>query len=576
MRQYLAESGLQITLEELYSDFQDVLEHNLEGYLKAIIQDPGLRIADGDEFLLRFENGQLVIRLGSVIFDDYTLFVPPTSQTQLSVAMPFDQITAGVTQLVAYLVSTAAYSHPYHVTGERSYRYAVGHSAVQLVIQDDTTPPPAHSWKLAQIEVLDTDYVITDCRLESQLTMIGDYTSRDWDPQVGIAPQAQKVSAISRSLYDARKVQIEGASGSAAVNRHSLFTDVRENYVVDVSWDMPPAAELNALRGLVYYKVLAIPTLLGEEQLLPIQAIVPALPSSGDRCGCLIPITPGCTYSITVCRVSNLFHHRISTPTSAIVVEVPRPFSCMSCVDVILETSRAYSTRDLIQVRPLYEYSRNSLFRLFAREYTDAEGPWSDSTDVVAERFLVHEGPIDTINYMVVDWDTNAGVTFVGQIIGAGNQLISTSQPTPHPFDKGLVNWDQMVVVYAPEFTGVANAWPPKLPAQYLLNQFDLGTNARLVAAMTGFVQGSLSDRALWRTLDPNQTTDHTAAILVQEMGSGTAYSWETDGYGYSSVVFTDNITLNEDTQVVIQRGVGGDAINPSGLYIVLYFKYEE
>lgn len=79
MHRYLAESGLQVALEELYADLQDVLDHNLEDYLKAIIQTPGLRIADGDEFLVWAENGQFVIRLGSVVFDDYTLFVPPIS-----------------------------------------------------------------------------------------------------------------------------------------------------------------------------------------------------------------------------------------------------------------------------------------------------------------------------------------------------------------------------------------------------------------------------------------------------------------------------------------------------------------
>lgn len=572
MRQYLAESGLQITLEELYSEFQDVLEHNLENYLKAIIQTPGLRIADGDEFLVRLENSQIVIRLGSVIFDDYTLFVPPNGQTQLSVAIPFDQIKAGDPPLVAYLVSTVAYSHPYHVTGERSYQYAVGHSAVQLVVQDNSTTPPDHSWKLAEIEVLDTGFSVTDYRLQSQLSMIGDYASGDWDPQVGIAPQVQNVTAISRPLYDYRKIKIEGSSGSAAVNRHSLFTDVRENHVLDVSWDMPPTLELDALRGLVYYKVLAVPMLKGEEQLLPVHAIVPALSSSGDRCGCLIPATSGCSYSVTVYRISNLFHHRISTPTSAITVDVPRPFSCISYAVVDLAISRAYSTRDLVQIKPDYEYNRSNLLKLYAREFTASEGPWAEA-DVIDERFLAYEGPIDTVNYMVVDWDTNAGVSFVGQIIGSGNVFIVTSGSKTYYFDKNLVDWDQMVVIYAPEFTGVANVWPA---AQYLLNQFDLGGDAKLVAAMTGFVQGSLSDRALWRTLDPNGATDHTANILVQEMGAGTPYSWLTDGYGYSSVAFTDDITLNEDTQVIIKIAAGPNGINPSGLYIVLYFKYEE
>jgi len=579
MHRYLAESGLQVALEELYADLQDVLDHNLEDYLKAIIQTPGLRIADGDEFLVWAENGQFVIRLGSVVFDDYTLFVPPTSQTRLAVDIPSSLISPTQNRdLAAYLKSVTAYSHPYHVAGASHGVYAIGHSAVQLVIQSATTPPPRHSIRLADIKVLDAGFQITDRRLSSQLTMIGDYASSIWDPQSSIAPQPANLTVAYKRLYDHRQTQLEGGAGRAPVDKHSIFTNVREHYVLEVSWSVPPQVEVNALHGLIYYKVLAMPTCEHGEHKISIQTIVPNLPEAGERCGCLIPVTAGCEYDVEVYRVSNKFHHRISAPAVlATPIRVPSPPNCVGACPILnLTSSMAYATRDLIRIKIPAEYSRDRIVRLFAREYVGT--PWL-AADLMDEKYVACEGPIDDILYMVQN-QANDGVTFYAQIIASGNDVANDTQLLDHPFDKSGADWDFMTVVYAPEYKGAGppaglGVWPPELPARYLLNQFDLGAPARLVYASTGFVQGSLHDSDKWRPLDPAGATDHTATIVVKGAGGGSAYTWETDGYGASSRAFTDQITLNEDVQVLIQRGPGDYKINPSGLYVVLYFKYE-
>jgi len=270
---------------------------------------------------------------------------------------------------------------------------------------------------------------------------------------------------------------------------------------------------------------------------------------------------------VTVTRVSNQMHHMISTASDPETIMVPAIGSGISvtpgALEIVIDT--AYSSEDLLRINPLYAYNNNQILRIFAREYDSV--PWTRS-EVLAPEFLAYEGAIGPAVYQILDRTNHAGVVFLAQIISEGNRVAKESSPRNEIFSHGAQDWEHVVCIHVPEWEGETHAGKDHLWWEtYTLAQFDLGAPAILQRVITSMEDG--------RLLDPAAVGVMHAKILVDKLGGGAEYSIGTDEYGYAMKDdFASHPTLNLNTLVKIRPVNAADEINPSGMYIMLYFKY--
>lgn len=481
MKKILAERGLQINLSDLYSIMQEDMGSNFTSFVKSVILEPGLRIAEGDEFLVRKEGSYLKVKSGGVVFADYDIFVPSSTASDLSISLDgVSGINEPGVEYAIYIKLFTNVSHPYPKINSSEAFMTVRRNIVKAILVNASASPGANAYLLAVATVaLDGSLVIEDRRMGSLLKLVSKYASHNWESEA-IPSKVEDVEAQFISLENYKISSVEGFpvdSSTSLINR-------RIGPAIQVTWPFPSATELDALNGVVYYKAVAIPSVNGiqltegsVEQIVVIDRIGVSEISIG-RVGCMIHCDLGAYYSVFVYRISDVLDMKVSEPSNAVIVRAGAEVAlAVEMIEVSL--AYAYNSSDFINISTSVEASRDFVIRVFAYESVAGSGP----EYISRLEYLLYEGPPRDVLYRVRDKVTNDTLTVTVEVIDKFSALLRTTTEEM-AFSNMLSQTEEVVAFTIPEsLTG----WPGReAPLPFATRDFTSdGTNA-IIAVTSG------------------------------------------------------------------------------------------
>lgn len=454
MKRVLTERGLMIKLSELYDLIQDKMDDNFIDLIKSLILEPGLRIAEGDEFLVHQVGSDLKVKAGGVVFPNYDIFVPSDSMADMSLDLSdIDGVNDSGSIFYIYITLTTDLTHPQRQSGTMDVFYTVQQNVVKVILAAETTAPPSNSYLLAKATVRgDGSISLEDRRMESVLKLVSKYALEGWEADT-VPTQVTGVEGRILYLEDFRHAGTEGY----AFNNQSLSINRRIGPALEVSWDAPSEEELDAINGVVYYKVVATPdNSLGSsvpqaniEQIVTIDRIgITKSAKPAKRIGCLMPCDLGSYYSVVVYRISDILDMDISAASDAITVMAGISFTEEGTLDVNIEYT--LNSTDFIKISTNTTPTPNTVVRVFACEY-ETTAP-SEIEDI---RYLVYEGVAQDIIYRVKD-KTYTGVSILVQVRGKYSNLIQSVKEEME-FEAMGSEAEFLVYFHVPES---ADGWP--------------------------------------------------------------------------------------------------------------------
>lgn len=459
MKKILTECGLAIKLEDLYALVQESMDENFIDFVKSIVHTPGLRIAEGDEFLVYQSGDSLMVRPGAVVFQDYDIFVPGSGSSLMEISLTgVTGINEPGTEYEIYLVMDEETSHPQHQGTTEQAFMTVQQNVIEARLYPVLTAPTGNYYLLAMAEVqTDGSLDLTDYRFNSILKLASRYANDDWE-MTTIPSTVEDVEARFLALEDFRQ---QGVSGHP-INRQSLPVNRRTGPAIEVTWPAPSAKEFDAIGGVIYYKVMATPEVGGIpqewaalSQIVPVDRIgVDSAPLG--RIGCLMNCDLGVYYSVTVYRVSNILDTHISEGSTPVMVKAGMEAIVAAIKTFDLTVEYGLHSSDFLKISTSLEPSPDVYIRVFALEY--ASTPSSGIDDLT---YLVYEGMVQDVIYRIED-KTNTGVTILVQACNPKHALIR-GESEDFEFDTEVSDSETLVSYTIPEsLTG----WPGcELPA---------------------------------------------------------------------------------------------------------------
>lgn len=452
MKKFIAERGLMISLDDLYEDVQSVLISNLTAYVKSIIYEPGLRIAEGDEFLVQQDGANIIADAGAIVFPNYDLWVPPSTGAQLSADISFLEVDAESNKnLAIYVILETEETHPQRQALDSDLFYTVQRNVVKMIVCEGITVPPAQSFLLSFATLTpEHKLILEDRRFDSVLKLVSRYDVLEWEPRISVFPPVSDVTVSVIRQADYRQSVCKGQS----INTQSLPTDQLGGYHLNVSWVAPSLEEIEALHGVAYYKVVATPITSIEYDDANISQIV--LVSKGEieektisqRVGCMIPCDLGIQYNVRVYRVSNILNLRVGNATDPVSKTIG-PDSTMSSQIMEVDIAYAFSTRDIISIQCSYDGNSGDTMRVYAREYS---GSTHSTEDVSQWKYLIHEGPVGEVFYKTMDL-SNDGLSVYVVIIGRRHNNV-VSETEHFGYDEYKTPWENIYSVVVQEAGG--------------------------------------------------------------------------------------------------------------------------
>lgn len=452
MKKFIAERGLIISLEDLYEDVQSVLIDNLTSYIKSIIYEPGLRIAEGDEFLVQRDGANIIADSGAIVFPNYDLWVPPDTGAQLSADISSLEVDPEVDKILAiYVVLETEDTHPQRKTLDTDLFYTVQRNVVKMIVCDAITVPPTQSWLLSYATLTpEHELTLEDRRFDSVLKLVSRYDSSEWEPRIAIFPPVSDVTVSVIRLADYKQSVYKRQS----INARSLPTDQLGGYHLNVSWAAPTLQEIESLHGVVYYKVVATPVVSGEDEDANISQIV--LVSQNEvknksvyqKVGCTIPCDLGVKYNVRVYRVSNMLNLRVESATDPLSITVG-PFGAFPTQDMEIFIDYAFSTRDIVSIQCAYDENVGDTMRVYAREYA---GSAHSAQDVYQWKYLIYEGPVREAFFKTMDFSNN-GLSVYVVIIGKYQHEVSSNMKH-FVYDEYKTPWENIYTAVIQEAGG--------------------------------------------------------------------------------------------------------------------------
>ena len=467
MKKVIPECGLMIKLSELYELIQGNMDDNFTGFVKSVILEPGLRIAEGDEFLVHQVGENLMIKMGGVVFPNWDIFLPSESATDLIIDVSgIEGINEPGTVFSVWLVLEEAASHPQRKMDTYQLFRTVQQNVVKAYLYPENYAPPAGmvSYLLTMVTVQEDGVLeFTDKRFDSILKLVSRYAHEDWEA-ADIASVVEKVEANFLLLEDYRQASV----GGYPINKQSLAINRRLGPVLEVFWPAPLQSELDAVGGIVYYKVIAVPdvspatlTLIEWGSLSQIVMVdrIGIEELNSERIGCIMNCELGVNYSITVHRISNILDMQISAASDPVIVKAGAPeTSSTACQSISSGISYAFMTSDFIKINYDIAPSPDTIARIFIREYSGTPYTGEELNDL---KYLAYEGAIQEVIYRVQD-KTNTGISVLYQIMGKLSNFISCLLYDDFEFSTQTPD-DEMVMVFRiPE---IANGWPIEPPS---------------------------------------------------------------------------------------------------------------
>jgi hypothetical protein len=425
-RRLLTERGLSIKLSDLYDTLQDCLGENFLDLIKSTVLEPGLRIAEGDEFLVHQVGHTLQAKAGAVVFPDYDIFVPVSTSADMSMSLEdVTGINEPGSRFGVYVTATTDLSHPYPQVGTAEAFYTIRQNAIKILMLSALGVPPANSYLLAIVEVQDDGSLeIEDRRMDSVLKIVSKYARSDWQA-AEVPTKPANVNAVVVNMEDYR----HGGAHGHSFNRQSVPINRRIGPAIEVTWDAPTPQALDAINGVMYYKVVATPRYNSQfvpeaalEQVVIIDRIaIENAEIPQKRIGCLIPCDPCGNYKVEVYRVSDILDMKISDASD------PEYVIAGSSVAVALdriELNLAYTlhSTDFVKITSSVEPTANTTIQVFAYEYSGS--PPSSINDL---RYLFYEGPVQDLLYRIQD-KTLDGVSILYKVRGKRSQFLYSAQ----------------------------------------------------------------------------------------------------------------------------------------------------
>lgn len=457
MKSFLAERGLMITLTDLYEDLQNDLNYNLEAYLRSIILEPGLRIAEGDEFSITRQGDSLVAPAGAIVFPNYELFVPEREASHLRADISELELAVGevAKDINVYVALETTETHPQRQAQSKDLFYTVRRNAIKLVVCDSTTMPPAQSYLLARGSIDDQQNIsLTDVRHNSVLKIVSIYEAHDWDPYQSIMPAVSDVKVGGLRLADYR----QEIYNNQPINQRSIPLNEHGGHCLDVHWPAPSGDEMEAMGGIAYYKVTATP-IEGESEYREATVEQTVVVSREDieteqplRIGCLVPVTTGVKYNVRVYRVSNLLNLRVANASDAVVGSIGLNPEYTSIENLTISITEGYNSYEFLTISVNDQPGPARALRLYVAEYSGS--PPDELTD---RRYLYYEGPITSIDYQINDF-ANTGIAVHAQVVGKNQEILAEAE-NEYEFPESFVDWEDLIYFTVPENI---SGWPDK------------------------------------------------------------------------------------------------------------------
>ena len=530
---FLAERGLAIKLSELYETLQDCLDDNFVTWVKSIILKPGLRIAEGDEFLVRQEGDTLRIKVGAIVFPDYDIFVPDSSASDMILPLSgVPGINEPGNEYAIYIVGAASLSHPYRRSGTSGTFYTVRQNAVKAVIRKSPTGGlPVNHYLLAKVTVGEGGgLTIEDQRMSSVLTLVSKYAREDW-LEAHELNGVRNVSAQLVFLEDFRHSSVQGHS----FNDQSLPINRRRGPALEITWDAPTAQQLDAINGVMYYKVVATPVYGDEtipdaaiEQIVIVDRISSLqykLPA--NRTGCLVPCELGVKYEIMVYKVSDVLDMKISSSGDPIYVLAGTNPHMAPLEDVTLQIGYALASTQFVKISSNVTPAPNTTIQVFAYEYSIAVPYYMGDV-----KWQIYEGPVRDILYRVPKGVAGgmSGVAVLYRVKGKNSQTVVETFKT-FRYATLLSRSEKIIEVSVPDSK---TGWPGRdLPSSALSGK-NVKANGSSATISTGAGHNRASGDYIYITNSTISALSDGAYKVIGTSRAGTDVTIDVGGTGAS------------------------------------------
>lgn len=365
-------------LGNLYQAISDCSAENLKGLLRTCIKRPGL-VLSGDTFAAYIDGGEIIVPIGSVVFEDFSIYSPlaPTTLTMDLDASSIDKYLAveGIyTETLPYPIM----STPGSISAE-GYHNTLSVPIIKIVLLD--TPNPSLSQEiLGKISYEDGVYTYEDMRNESSMLLA--------DPPHNIT-SAPIISSLELGVF--QLPDLSGASPAAMPD-----VGVVETYI-NASWLIP-----SAVSELQYFTVVAVPYKDSVEkwematscQYIPTAEELETL-GPRPRAYANLRCAPGVQYKVMLYGYFNRFNLNSFLLASQTFITTP---VSAEPADLAVIISNLTTTNKSFQITPSYDGPGK--MQVFVKDP-------SLIGDIVDKRFLYYDGPVAQVVYTS---DTNSNI----------------------------------------------------------------------------------------------------------------------------------------------------------------------
>jgi len=498
MKTILAERGLMITRNELYDTVQDAMGLNIHAYIKAIILEPGLRIAEGNEFMVYVSGQILRIPIGSVVFDDYSIFVPDTGSQSAEIDLSDINWSSVISDSFnVWIVPVDDETHYVPRVRNKDLTPTVLRQSIKIVVTATGSSPGPNSILIGMGEYqADGSIQMTQNAINKVMKLVPTYRAKSWGSSAKIIPAVSGITASFGSTYNDKA----GSFKDNPVNVESLPCNSRFFDYADLSWPSPSSQELDAMGGLAYYAVVATPVVGGVEDSAKarkrhvIYTMDDALNRAAIRVQARIRLDWGVDYNIRVYRVTNTLNYTISPASDVIssshVVAAP--------MEPQLQIDYAFNASDLIMINHDLEYSSNRYQKAYACEY-DTTDPGDNINN---DRFLFYVGPIQPIIYKIGN-EGRTNLKIRVDVFDENHSLIRRGIEDI-AIEPVLSDWEDLMLINFPESD---TGWPQPTGNSYSVTSFDADITAYTPNSATAPVRIDLA------------TADKAAALALMAPG---------------------------------------------------------
>lgn len=562
MKKVLFKSGEIKSLTGLYEAIQEASISNAKEYIKSFVIKPGLRL-DGESWLVSYNQGSLVVRLGACVFNDYEVFVAPANTT-VSLEMPEITGSSLGTEYAVVLERVDDYSHYKRIRPDNlpdlvydPETPTLRKTGVIVKIVEDFTEAAENEILLATLHSIQGGVSITDKRSENCITIFSYYSSWGLSALVPITP-----SSVSTFILH------NGANQVAPLESYA-----QSMAFITVRWSKPASIGLWEVRGPIYYKAVLTPISdAGEMISSSLEAYLPFdVDDESEVLSISIPCCHGVLYKAEV--------YQVAGPTNLVVSEAGESkqiVAGLTSADTVftdLSLDVVYPGRvingvtwqkDYFFIRPTSATAFRR-YQLFVFEYNIAVGV------MFSLGRLYYDGPPKGIYYKPSG--TLSSVAFAARAIGESGVILSQTSSISFPqsiSQRILSSSEDLLVLRIPVVDDVfALPAAASFNSGYVMAPYDLVIDK--IAITNPF-------RGRYNTLGTSYdgiTKDATVQILVEDADAGyplvsIAEPWGDAIHDYDEMAVPEIVT-GKKISVTIANPI--DDITPQGLIVIIYVK---